>query len=235
MSRLQKRLQREADIIHATIELLDTSSFMDLRMSDIARAAECSMGAIYSHFTSKEDLLLGCAHCCMKEKYAMLNKLVNRNYDSLELLMMVSFTTWINDERQPKIHQLVQLAMNPSVWQRASATRIADMNALGREMKDIIAGYAINTLGTVSEKPIDRVSAEHFCLGTMGLTTGIYTIKVSGFGCFEEELQEADGVELHLTNLKHYLTGWGFDLNALPKSLEEIRKNAEVFCQQEYS
>ena len=235
MSRQQKRLQREADIIHATIELLETSSFLDLRMSDIAKAAECSMGAIYSHFTSKEDLLLGCAYSLMKEKYSLLNKLLSRDYESMEFLLMVAFVMWINDERQPKFYQLTQLSMNPSVWQRASVGRSADMNSLGQDMQGVITTHAVSALGLVPDVNPDTADAEHFCLGLMGLTIGIYNMKVSGFGCFEERLQDDDGVKLHLTNVKRYLSGWGFDLNVLDCSLEDLRQDAETFYEQEYS
>ena len=235
MSRQQKRLQREAEIIHATIELLETSSFLDLRMSDIAKAAECSMGAIYSHFTSKEDLLLGCAYRRMKEKDLLLNKLLSRDYKALEFLLMVAFTMWITDEQQPKFYQLTQLAMNPSVWQRASAGRSSDMNELGNEMQSIITSHGLQALEQRPDGVSDKTDAEQFCIGLMGLTIGIYTMKLSGFGCFEERFEDDDGLELHLTNVRHYLSGWGFNLNALGKNLEEIRENAEKFYQQEYS
>lgn len=235
MSRQKKWLQRETAIINATISLMETSSFMDLRMSDIARAAECSMGAIYSHFSSKEDLLLGCAFSRMKEKKRLLDNILHQDMKPIEYLLMVVFSLWVIDEQNPQLYQLTQLSMNPSVWRRASPRRSSEMNELGREMQDELARHAMETLSQLQGSPANIRDAEHFCLGLMGLGMGTYCIKESGFGCFEERLQEGDGVELHLSNLERYLLGWGLVPGSFEINLRDLRAHAERFITQESS
>ncbi|MGB1270773.1 MAG: TetR/AcrR family transcriptional regulator [Endozoicomonas sp.] len=53
MSKLDKRLLCQADIIQATLTLLKQKRFLDLKMSEVARPAEYSMGTLYSHFSSR--------------------------------------------------------------------------------------------------------------------------------------------------------------------------------------
>ena len=227
MSRQQKRQQREADIISATIELLNQNSFLDLRMSDIAKAAKCSMGAIYSHFSSKEDLLLGCACKLIREKIALLDKILSNDMEPIEYLLMVNCMMWLLNSTYPQHHQLTQLAMNPSIWRRASVSRSEIMNELGDFMQLDVDSLAFEALEKVSKNQNSQRTIRTFRTGLFGLSMGIYNMKESGFGCFTESLQDEDGIELHLTNLGRYLKGWGFDPDQFNRSLKEIYELAD--------
>ena len=90
--RQQKRQQREADILTATIDLLEERSIIDLSMSDIAKAADCSMGTIYSHFSRKEDLLLGCAHAFYQMRRPLTNHIQRMLLPPLEKMILLNLT-----------------------------------------------------------------------------------------------------------------------------------------------
>jgi len=53
------REEREIAIIEAAGQLVEKNGFVNLKMSDLAHSASMSIGTLYSHFPSKEDLLLG--------------------------------------------------------------------------------------------------------------------------------------------------------------------------------
>lgn len=226
MSRQHKRIQREAEIITSAMELLEEKSFLDLRMSEVAQAAECSMGAVYSHFSSKEDLLLACAHSVTQDKLFLLRKVLESPLTPLDKIIMVSLLIWLTDCAKPQHYQLRQLAMNPSVWQRASSQRSQVMNNLGEEIQSLTTDVSQQVLAEASGSEASQELAAQFEMGLCGLTVGLYQIKESGFGIFNDEMLEDEGVELHLTNIERYLLGWGVIDGSIRERLLDLRTQA---------
>ncbi len=235
MSRQQKWLQREASIIAATMKLLEDRSFIDLRMSEVAPAAGCSMGAIYSHFSSKEDLLMGCAYFVTKDKIGLLHKVMATDGTDLDRLIIVTMLMWLTDTNKPQHYQLRQLAMNPSVWQRASSQRSKGMNELGQEIESIMEAIAKSVLTDHLDTPVSDEMAGEFLMGIVGLTVGLFQVKESGFGVFNDRMQEDDGVNLHISNLARYFSGWGLRETNLKQRMIEIRKRSAELIGIEYT
>ena len=225
MSRQQKRLEREAKIIQAAMGLLEEKSFLDLRMSEVAQASECSMGAVYSHFSSKEDLLLGCAYAVTKDKKLLLHKAFETKLEPLEQLILVSLLVWRTDTLRPENYQLRQLAINPSVWHRASSHRTNKMDELGEELESMIAGVARAALSK-RHNGVNDEDVGSLVTGLFGLTLGLYQIKECGFGLLNEGMKEEDGIGLLFCNLGRYLAGWEFDLRDSQARLHELHSLA---------
>ena len=185
MSRQLKRQQREADILTATIKLLEERSFLDLRMSDIAKAADCSMGAIYSHFSSKEDLLLGCADAIHRLRLPVMNSIIQQNLPPHERLILISFSMWIADDKFPNHYRLQQLAMNPSVWERASTQRTTGYNDFCNEMYDSVKLISKDIINKYSSLEFTEELALQLEIGIFSTCLGLFQIKESGFKVFE--------------------------------------------------
>ena len=222
MSRQLKRQQREADILAATIRLLDERSFLDLRMSDIAKAADCSMGAIYSHFSSKEDLLLGCANAICRMRKPLRQRISQQDLPPHERMVLMCFCLWHGDDLNPGHYRLQQLAMNPSVWERASSQRCLSINEFSNEMyawmkvisKELLKQHP--TLGYSEQLALELE------LGLFACTWGLFQIKESGFEVFSKVLSADQAYEMHKRQIKRFFTSWdlypdNFDerLNAL--------------------
>lgn len=60
-NRMEKRQKREELILDGAGELIADVGFFELKMSDLARTCGISVGTLYGHFASKEDLLIGLA------------------------------------------------------------------------------------------------------------------------------------------------------------------------------
>ncbi len=222
MSRQQKRNQREAEIVAATLLLMKEKSFLDLRMSDVAKAAECSMGAIYSHFSSKEDLLLGCACFLARQKIQVLQRVLGADLTSIEKMVMMSLCMWQVNQENPEHFALGQLAMNPSVWQRASTNRSNAMNELGDYIDNLLKTLVRQTLVENGYEEVSETLVAELLMGLWGLSSGLYQIKESGFGVFNADFREDDGVNLHLANIERYLAGWNLHASVPRSRLIEL-------------
>ena len=230
MSRQLKRQQREADILAATIKLLDERSFLDLRMSDIAKAADCSMGAIYSHFSSKEDLLLGCANAICRIREPVKQRISQQDLPPHERMVLLCFCLWYGDDQYPGHYRLQQLAMNPSVWERASSQRYLAINEFSNEL---YAWMKVISKDLLEQHPTLVYSEElalELELGLFACTWGLFQIKESGFEVFNQVLSAEKAYEMHKRQIKRFFASWGihpdhFDerLNALEVLAKKAR------------
>ena len=217
MTRQLKRQQREADILAATIRLLEERSFLDLRMSDIAKAADCSMGAIYSHFSSKEDLLLGCAETICRMREPLQNRITEHNLPPHEHMALLCFCMWHADDLNPAHYRLQQLAMNPSVWERASSHRYQAMNQFSNEMYDWMKAISKTLLEQHPTLDYSETLALEVEIGLFACAWGLYGIKESGFQVFDQVLEGEQAFALHRRQIKRFFANWGIT----PKNFDE--------------
>lgn len=211
MSRQQKRQQREADILAATIQLLEERSFLDLRMSDIAKSADCSMGAVYSHFSSKEDLLLGAACTVSRCRLSVMEDILITPIAPWEKMVLLALIMWRLDDMKPQHYQLQQLAMNRSVWERASSQRSHEVNELSEYFHRVSIHLSKDALTQIPNIECSDENASEMEVGLFGLTLGLYQIKESGFETFANYFKQDKGLRQLINLIERYLAGWGIN------------------------
>ncbi len=228
MSRQYKRLEREEKIISATLALLDEKSFLDIRMSEVARASECSMGAVYSHFSSKEDLLLACAAYTSKNVQYLFQKSVSLQRSTIEKLLTLVMVNWFYDGNNPQYYQLRQLAMTPAVWKRASSKRSEQLDQQCHEVSGIVKNVIEELMASeLSDQCMgNSESAMRMLMGLWGLNEGMFQIRLSGFGLKQPDLLEDEGVALLVMNMNCFLKGWGWRGELTAELVEVCQENA---------
>lgn len=217
--RKQKRIQREADIISATMNLLKDCSFMELKMSDVAKAAECSMGAIYSHFSSKEDLLLGCATLIMNQRLEKIRALTCAVTDPLDQALLCCFMFWHEDNRSPRDYELCHLAWNPSIWQRASSQRSDEMNKVGKLKAQMLTGFCKRVFEERLHLPQTDNLIDEFMMSLGGLSIGIFHFKESSLGVSDSFVSAQRSSYLLIDCLARVLKGWDIESDDLKEDL----------------
>ena len=226
MSRQLKRKQREADILAATIKLLDERSFLDLRMSDIAKAANCSMGSIYSHFSSKEDLLLGCADVTCRMRKSVKQRITEMALPPHERMTLLCFFLWYDDDQNPGHYRLQQLAMNPFVWERASSQRYLAMNEFRNEVYAWMKLICKELLEQHSTLDYSEELALELELGLFACTWGLFQIKESGFEVFNKVLSAEKAYAMHKRQIKRFFSSW----DICPDNFDERLNALEVLA-----
>ncbi|OSQ39715.1 hypothetical protein TMES_07055 [Thalassospira mesophila] len=122
----EKRQQREKEILDCARTLIGQHGFFDLKMSDLARAAGISVGTLYVHFASKEDLLLGLAMWAGAGRTAYLQTARQHDGPALEKFIVASLLDILFSIENPDLFEMEYLAMSPSIWQRATHGRHQD-------------------------------------------------------------------------------------------------------------
>nr|MDT0250802.1 TetR/AcrR family transcriptional regulator [Endozoicomonas sp.] len=212
MSASDKRTQREATIIQSTLHILKEKGFMDLKMSEVARQAQFSMGTVYSHFSSKEDLLLGCAIHISKTIASIFDQVIKSPTPPMERLLTLNIAIWLCDARQPHHYFLRKLAMTPDIWQRASAERVRALDDIYQIISQLVETLVIEAMtenpSITQENREDALTG--ILMGLWSLGEGLFQISMTGFGLKQPALQKDNGFSLLATNLGKYLQGWGW-------------------------
>lgn len=82
--------EQEEMILKAAEESIENSSLLDFPMSDIAKRAGLSMGSVYKHVQSKEDVLIALASRMYRNEYGVYERLLSLPLTIPERIVAVS-------------------------------------------------------------------------------------------------------------------------------------------------
>ncbi|MDX8412451.1 MAG: TetR/AcrR family transcriptional regulator [Mariprofundales bacterium] len=214
--RREKREQREHEIIDKSIQLLSQQGFLSLRMSDIAQAAQYSMGTIYSHFESKEDLLIACAHTLVLEHQLLIQTIQQRPIPAIEQIIATAQCNWLISMHHPDLIEIDNLSLMPSVWRRATRQRADQLNQLHVVLAStflaiVEQAIADNLHGYQHLEAAEKSQLAHTLThGMWGLCVGLASTAQSGYA---SNLCPKNSDENHAhftTNYANFLKGYGW-------------------------
>ena len=160
---------RRAQIIEAAITCFLERGYINTSMSDIIKASGLSSGSIYSHFSGKEDILIGAINerlDYLKELYGALpegagpqdiletiytNQLVNENFSAMLRIRLESLHTpeiaKATTEVIPLLQGIITKALTPWAIEQLSVLHEINPDPKQRtpEQEALIADYARNT------------------------------------------------------------------------------------------
>lgn len=178
------------------------------------------MGVVYSHFASKEDLLLACAIELTRKKQSLV-RLIDR-YDMVPLrqLALLCVLMWEHNAKHPGLYELMPMACLPSVWKRASAARVNDLNQVGAETQQMLVPRFSALLEQVGQK---AEQGKSLMCGMMSLVIGMWDIQNSGFGLIDVRIEDMSGENPFIENINNFFSGWGLPLQMDEASWQELR------------
>jgi len=119
----RERAAREADLLDRAYELVCEHGLVSLQMSHLAAAGEVAMGTLYSHFCSKEDLLLALSTRSSTHRMAQIRRAVGWDECTRMRMLAIAMADWLFMDEHPHYAQIDQYAISQVVWERASAER----------------------------------------------------------------------------------------------------------------
>ena len=216
MLRREKREQREKEIIEKTITLLSQRGFLDLRMADVAKETGYSMGTIYSHFESKEDLLVACAYTLVLEHQVLFEAIASQPISAIEKIITTAQCSWQISTRHPDLIEIDNLSLMPSVWRRATKQRAHDLNQLHVELAQLFLGIVLEAIETSLDgyEALDQAQTEqlanYLTHGMWGLCVGLSSTAQSGYASTLCPGGDDEGDSYFATNYTNFLKGYGW-------------------------
>lgn len=212
----EKRDLREKQIIEVAIRMLAETGFLDMRMADLARATGYSMGTIYSHFDSKEDLIVACAYTLCLDEQWLFDEISAQDIPDIEKIITMAQCSWLISMQHPQLIEIDNLSLMPSIWRRATQYRAERLNQLHVELADTLVAIVLNTIenGIHGHSKLDAEERQHLAThlthGLWGLCVGMTSTAQSGYA---RTLCPADRDKTYAhftTNYTNFLKGYGW-------------------------
>jgi len=235
MSRQQKRMQREQFIIEKAIGLFVEKGFLGVRMAEVAKACDLSMGTIYSHFAAKEDLLMGCASFLTREEKAVFEGVIRSDAPAMQRIVTGFSVNWLMAQYHPELTEIENLSLMPSVWSRANPQRIQELNQLHSDFFKLAQSVVLEILSSDLNGYAERDGADRDELamllnhGMWGLCVGLNSTAQSGIARADGDHHEACSYKHFTTNVIHFLKGCGWS-EAHPEAVFDVCRDKAVAC-----
>jgi AcrR family transcriptional regulator len=178
------------ELAHATFRVVGKSGYTRATISRIARRANCSPGAIYKLYPSKEDLVIAAFHDLMRARWMGVSNFVNVLEEGSITQLLYSATSTANEVRQNFTLETALAA------DQSDRLRLAILSQLG-ELQGLIP-----LLANVSDDERARLgylirSIMFITIGVTFLSTVVGSMQCTNFNQFAEPFRRAilkDGV-----------------------------------------
>jgi AcrR family transcriptional regulator len=134
--------EQEERILAAAAKCIEESSLLDFTMSSIGKEAGLSMGSIYKHIQTKEDVLVALATQTYKKLERTLSRILELPLTMPERLIAFSLITPEKVRLYPFDDHLEMLIGNEAILKRASSGWIEKLMRLDQSLEK----YFIDTL-----------------------------------------------------------------------------------------
>lgn len=235
----QKRQLREEQIIQASISLFAEKGFLGVRMSDIAKNCEISMGTIYSHFAAKEDLLMACATTIVARKMTLFRSIIESGIPVMQRIVTSLISSWLISQHHQDLIEMVHLSLMPSIWKRAKQEHVSKQIMLHESFFELAQPLILEMLSNEFNNytHLDRTERESLALqfnhGVWGLCVGLNSTAQSGMAAAYSREPEACSYHLFSTNVIHFLQGYGWKEKDPQAFFDRCREKATVILAQD--
>lgn len=199
LSRRQRQWEeRESLILETARRFIYDKGFISLTMSELADAVEYSVGTLYRHFETKEDLLVALAVQSIERRSRLFDHVKKLNRISRDRIYGILIVRLLLAESAPETFDIERLASSPSIWKRANKERyhvMVDMeNSCSESVADIIADAV-----SVGDLDADRAHAGDIIFGLWSISLGFHRL-VQSF----DDIQQVGLVDAESAVKKNY-------------------------------
>jgi AcrR family transcriptional regulator len=178
------------ELAHATFGVVGKSGYTRATISRIARRANCSPGAIYKLYPSKEDLVIAAFHDLMRSRWMRVTNFVNVLEEGSITQLLFSATSTSNEVRQNFTLETALAAGQSERLRLAILSQLSELQALIPLLTNVSdderlrLGYLIRSIMFIT-------------IGVTFLSTVVGSMQCTNFNQFAEPFRRAilkDGV-----------------------------------------
>lgn len=218
---------RERTIMDCAQTILAEQSAPQIRIADIAKAAGISVGTFYTHFDSKEDLILGLvAQSTQRRRERFEAVFADPQLDCMGKIVVGMLRNFLFAHEFPGLFAAEELASTRAVWESATEARAL---AVREELQRLSLAFRAQAAHAIRnghlerwDPPADRAAQlDH---GAWFLMAGYILVYHGPMGRDSLHLSERSLPEPILHSLEAMLLGFGWNSKA-PR--EEVRRFAD--------
>lgn len=179
LTRRQRQfIERENLILDTARRLIREKGFLSLTMSELAEAVEYSVGTLYTHFETKEDLLVALAAQTIGQRAMLFEEIQQSQLISRDRIYGILVVRLVLAESGPEIFDIERLAASPSIWKRATKQRYEAMVA-AEQRCSLIVSIIIEDAIAAGDIDAKSASTANIIFGLWSLTIGFHRLSLS--------------------------------------------------------
>ncbi|NOZ70841.1 MAG: TetR/AcrR family transcriptional regulator [Chloroflexi bacterium] len=199
--------ERENLILSTARRLIHDKGFLSLTMSELAEKVEYSVGTLYRHFGTKEDLLIALAVQSISQRALLFEQVRKAKRPSRDRAYGILIVRLMLAESKPETFDIERLASSPSIWKRATKERYQTMVAMEQRCSHVVLDIIRDALAD-GDLPKGQVIEGDIIFGLWSITVGFHRLVQSFDDIHQVGL--ANAIEAVKKNYRLLLDGYGW-------------------------
>lgn len=206
--------EQESQILAAAAECIEETSLLDFTMSQVAKRAGMSMGSIYKHVHSKEDVLIALATCGFRNLNEVFGRILVTPLSIPEQLIAISLLDFNRVDSYPFSRYLEMLVSNEALVKRASANWLEKMQAANENVSKLFNAHfqsAIERGELIADGDIDSY-VEELNMGIWAMNVGYIQVALQVHALDMSEVERMpfplSGDDPHILNSQRLINSY---------------------------
>lgn len=163
-------------VMKAAIRCINESSLLDFKMNAIAKHAGISMGSVYKHVKSKEDVLVALTSYLLDHKQKVMTDVLSMPFSIPQRLLSTALVDPLKIHQEPFGAHLEMMISNEAILNRASPKWLEDLQRKDRIMEGIFSDCLYNdpALLTEGERKLELI--EELMVGLWSMHVGFIQV-----------------------------------------------------------
>nr|WP_279537154.1 helix-turn-helix domain containing protein [Aestuariicella hydrocarbonica] len=175
--------EREQSFLDQAWAMIQADGVLNLQMARLASACEYSVGTLYQHFSSKEDLLVALATRSVGERLELYQRASQWQAPSRHRMLAILLADVLIAQKAPEYFRLAQYVSTHTIWMAASGPRreaaLEASQPLGAAVENIVKD-AVQS----GDVRLYGLSARELSAGLWAMCEGMHSL-VSAAGLLE--------------------------------------------------
>ena len=212
----EKRRLREEEILDQACYLVEEQGFFEMKISELAKRCQLSIGTLYSHYACKEDVLIALAIKGQAGRAQAFRSGAESSVQGLKKYVAACLMGLRYGLLYPSLNEALELANTPSIIRRASPELCSQLRQDSEELWEFLAELISDfqhelNLGKEPSKAIIELN-----MGAWALFEGTNSVAVTEFSDMSEKDRKKNKTvfdvweQNFIDNLVRLFTGWGW-------------------------
>ncbi len=175
--------EREAFFLDHAWAMIQNEGVLNLQMAKLAHRCEYSVGTLYQHFTSKEDLLVALATRSVGQRLSLYQRAAAWQAPTRFRILAVVLADILFAQQSPEYFQLAQYVSTHTIWMAASHERRELALEASQPLGDLVASIVQDARHS-GDMQDSQLNDRELCSGLWAMCEGMHSL-VSAAGLLE--------------------------------------------------
>ncbi|SDR48096.1 TetR/AcrR family transcriptional regulator [Pseudovibrio sp. Tun.PSC04-5.I4] len=217
-NRQTKLAQREQAILNAARKIVVDGGLLAFRMPDLTKSAEVSVGTLYRHFQSREDVIASLATNSLIVRHTKLVMVMDQFQGALERALVIPMLDFIFNVAHPEAFLIETTCTTSTIWKEVSILQRQQYDAICEKITILMQQVAAGIEGFASDT--HYASNADITLGIWGLITGMSFV---WFSILDNEFKTPrEALNFFRPHLVNFLRGYGPQLDIPSDTIAQL-------------